>query len=65
MADITFSCSLCILMDTLLASIQEVLKLSDEQLASFADAFETRLPKYLREALHPIAIGGINSYFVS
>ncbi len=56
MADITFSRSLCILMDALMASLQEVLKLSDEQLASFTAAFESRLPKYLREALHPMAI---------
>ena len=54
MADITFSRSLCILMDALIASLQEVLKLSDEQLASFTADFESRLPKYLREALHPM-----------
>ncbi len=56
MADITFSHSLCILMDALMASLQEVLKLSDEQLAAFTADFESRLPKYLREALHPMAI---------
>lgn len=56
MADITFSRSLCILMDALMASLQEILKLSDEQLASFIAAFESRLPKYLREALYPMAI---------
>ena len=56
MADITFSRSLCILMDALIASLQEILKLSDDQLASFTADFESRLPKYLREALHPMAI---------
>jgi len=56
MADITFSRSLCILMDALMASLQEILKLSDEQLASFTADFESRLPKYLREALHPLTI---------
>ena len=30
MADITFSRSLCILMDALMASLQEILKLSEE-----------------------------------
>ena len=53
MADITFSRSLCILMDALMASLQENLKLSDEQLTAFTADFEARLPKYLRNALHP------------
>ena len=35
MADITFSRSLGILMDALMASLQEILKLSDEQLTAF------------------------------
>jgi len=46
-ADITFSRSLGILMDTL--------KLSDEQLTAFTADFEARLPEYLRNALHPEA----------
>lgn len=53
MADITFSRSLGILMDALMASLQELLKLSDEQLAAFTADFEARLPVYLRNALHP------------
>lgn len=52
MADTTFCRSLSILMDTLMASLQEILKLSDEQLAAFAADFEARLPEYLRNALH-------------
>ena len=52
MADITFSRSLGILMDALMASLQEILKLSNEQLTTFTADFETRLPKYLRNALH-------------
>ena len=52
MADITFSRSLGILMDALMASLQEILKLSDEQLTAFTADFETRLPEYLRNALH-------------
>lgn len=37
------------------ASLQELLKLSDEQLARFTADFESRLPEYLRNALHPLA----------
>ena len=55
MADITFCKSLGILMDALMASLQEILKLSDEQLAAFTADFEARLPEYLRKALHPVA----------
>ena len=55
MADITFSRSLGILMGALMASLQEILKLSDEQLATFTADFEARLPEYLRKALHPKA----------
>ena len=53
MADITFSRSLDILRDALMASLQEILKLSDEQLSAFIADFESRLPEYLRNALHP------------
>ena len=53
MADITFNRSLGILMDALMASLQEILKLSDEQLTAFITDFEARLPEYLRNALHP------------
>ena len=56
MTDITFCRSLSILMDALMASLQEILKLSDEQLAVFTADFEARLPEYLRNALHQ---GGI------
>ena len=53
MADITFSRSLAILMAALMASLQEILKLSDEQLTAFTADFEARLPEYLRNTLHP------------
>ena len=52
MADITFNRSLGILMAALMASLQEILKLSDEQLTAFTADFEARLPEYLRKALH-------------
>ncbi len=51
MADITFYRSLGILMDALRASLQEILKLSDEQLTAFTVDFEARLPEYLRNVL--------------
>jgi len=38
-------------MDALMASLQEILKLSD-----FTADFESRLPKYLQEALHSMVI---------
>ena len=56
MADITFNRSLGILMDSLMASLQENLKLSDEQLTAFTTDFEARLSEYLRNALHPKAV---------
>ena len=56
MADITFNRSLGILMDALMASLQENLKLSDEQLTAFTTDFEARLPEYLRNTLHPKAV---------
>ena len=42
--------------DALMASLQEILKLSNEQLAVFTADFESRLPRYLRNALHPEAV---------
>ncbi len=56
MADITYNRSLSILMDALMASLQEILRLSDAQLAIFTADFEARLLKYLRNALHQDAI---------
>lgn len=53
MADITFCCSLIILMAALMASFQKILRLIDEQLAAFTSDFESRLPEYLRKALRP------------
>lgn len=53
LADITFSRSLCILMEALVASLQEILKLTDDQISAFVADFESRLPEYLQKALHP------------
>lgn len=52
MSDITFSRSLCIIMTAMIASLQELLKLSDEQLEKFTADFEARLSEYLQNALH-------------
>ncbi|MCR5204305.1 MAG: hypothetical protein K6E47_04565 [Lachnospiraceae bacterium] len=52
MADIIFARSMSILVSAMLASLQSVLKLSDEQLDIFVADFESRLPEYIRNALH-------------
>lgn len=52
MADITFARSINILMTAMIASLQEILMLNDEQLISFVEDFESRLPEYLKNALH-------------
>lgn len=35
-----------------MASLQEILKLNDAQLAAFAADFEARMPEHLRNTLH-------------
>lgn len=54
LADITFSRSLCIIMEALIASLQEILKLTDDQISAFVADFESRLPECLQKALHPM-----------
>ncbi len=54
LADITFSRSFCILMEALVASLQEILKLTDDQISAFVADFESRLPEYLQKVLHPM-----------
>lgn len=51
LADITFSESLRIITEALIASLAELFKLTGEQLQSFVADFESRLPRYLRNAL--------------
>lgn len=53
MADISFNGSLSILMDALIAILQEILRLSDARLAIFTADFDARLSKYLQNAFHP------------
>ena len=52
MADITFYRSLAILMTALTASLCETLRLSNDQISGFMLDFESKLPKYLQNALH-------------
>lgn len=52
MADITFYRSLAILMAVLMASLCETLILSNDQISGFILDFESRLPKYLQNALY-------------
>ena len=40
-----------IIMVTMIASLQEILKLTDAQINAFVADFEFRLPEYLRKAL--------------
>lgn len=50
-ADTTFAYTMQILMQAMVASMQEFLKLTEDQIASFMDDFASRLPKYLQKAL--------------
>ncbi len=51
-ADTTFTHSMQIIMQAMIASMQDVLKLTDAQVALFMDDFASRLPKYLQKALN-------------
>ena len=52
MTDITFAKSMILIVEAMLASLQSLFKLSDSQLEGLVDDFESRLPEYLRKALH-------------
>lgn len=54
MADITFAHSFSILMDALIASLQECLKFSNAQLETLVNDFKSRLPEYIQKMLHPV-----------
>ena len=56
MADITFSRSMYIIMEAMIASLQEIFHLTDEQFAAFTVDFESRLPEYLQNALRLQAV---------
>ncbi len=51
MEDITFSRSMCIIMDALMDAAMEYFHLTEAQLEEFTASFIKRLPKYMKEAL--------------
>ena len=55
MEDISFSRSMQIIMYALIDAVMEYFHITEEQLVEFMHNFISRLPKYMREALHRIA----------
>ena len=51
LADITFSHSMQLITEAMLASVQKVFHASDEQIAEFTADFISRLPEYMQELL--------------
>ena len=51
MEDITFSRSMCIIIDTLMDAVMEYFHITEAQLEEFTASFIQRLPKYMQEAL--------------
>ena len=52
LADITFTSALALVLDALLASVQEMFSVSDVILSKLVENFSSRLPKYLQIALN-------------
>ena len=50
-ADITFSQSMKILLDAMLASIRSIFQASEEQIMAFTNDFISRLPEYMQKSL--------------
>ncbi|MCD5431701.1 transposase, partial [Lactobacillus delbrueckii subsp. lactis] len=53
LADITFNHSLQILVEAMFESVKEIFQPTEEQMERFANAFISRLPKYMQEAISP------------
>ena len=51
MEDITFSRSMCIIIDALMDTVMEYFHITEAQLEEFTASFIQRLPKYMQEAL--------------
>lgn len=51
MEDITFSRSMCIIVDALMDTVMEYFHITESQLEEFTASFIQRLPKYMQEAL--------------
>uniref|UniRef100_UPI0035BF875C transposase n=1 Tax=Lactobacillus delbrueckii TaxID=1584 RepID=UPI0035BF875C len=53
LADITFNHSLQILVGAMFESMKEIFQPTEEQMVRFTNAFISRLPKYMQEAISP------------
>ncbi|EGD26999.1 hypothetical protein HMPREF5505_1347 [Lactobacillus delbrueckii subsp. lactis DSM 20072] len=53
LADITFNHSLQILVEAMFESVKEIFQPTEELMGRFTNAFISRLPKYMQEAISP------------
>ncbi|MBT8849449.1 transposase [Lactobacillus delbrueckii subsp. bulgaricus] len=53
LADITFNYSLQTLVEAMFESVKEIFQPTEEQMERFTNAFISRLPKYMQEAISP------------
>ncbi|MGZ1407467.1 hypothetical protein ACXO9X_09155, partial [Lactobacillus delbrueckii subsp. bulgaricus] len=53
LADITFNYSLQTLVEAMFESVKEIFQPAEEQMERFINAFISRLPKYMQEAISP------------
>ncbi|MBT8957838.1 transposase, partial [Lactobacillus delbrueckii subsp. bulgaricus] len=51
--DITFNYSLQTLVEAMFESVKEIFQPAEEQMERFINAFISRLPKYMQEAISP------------
>ena len=50
-AEVSYNATLALILEALLDTVRETFAVSDEQMQSFANAFISRLPDYLRVSL--------------
>ena len=50
-AEVSYNATLALILEALLDTVRETFAVSDEQMQSFANAFISRLPDYLRASL--------------
>ena len=53
LADITFNYFLQTLVEAMFESVKEIFQPTEEQMERFTNAFISRLPKYIQEAISP------------
>ncbi|MCD5533092.1 hypothetical protein LOB98_02895, partial [Lactobacillus delbrueckii subsp. lactis] len=53
LADITFNHSLQIMVEAMFESVKEIFQPTEELMGRFTNAFISRLPKYMQEAVSP------------